>query len=388
MRTVARSYIQARLRKGIAALCPPEPEGLGQAPVEKARGDEWYLDGTRPRERAPARLVRLGAAAAACMLLICAAAAYLTGLRVDARIFLDINPSVELRVNSRERVVEAKALNEDGEVVLEGMELEGAPLDVAVNAVLGSTVKHGYLSQAQDWILLSVEGRDREKTEDLRARLTQGTQAYMMSLVGAGNIWNQSFGMDSAIEEAAARYGISPGKAALLAKLEAREPGLDLALLSKLSISELEEYLRGKGISLEDIISRTGGGADVKSPQTPSPSPEAASPNPRTPSPRPEAGPGSPSPAGKPSAAPTASQGVDAEDEDDDIRDDTDDDTEDDEDDEDDDADDRPEEGGDEDREEEDSGDDEEDEIEDEETDWDTDEEDGEEGEDIEDIED
>ena len=45
-----------------------------------------------------------------------------------------MNPGVELTVNRQEKVLSAAPTNEDAVDILDGMELKGTPLDVAMNA--------------------------------------------------------------------------------------------------------------------------------------------------------------------------------------------------------------------------------------------------------------
>ena len=54
--------------------------------------------------------------------------------KVASIVTLDVNPSIELRVDSDEDIIEVKALNSDAEKVLQGMKLKGADVDTAVNA--------------------------------------------------------------------------------------------------------------------------------------------------------------------------------------------------------------------------------------------------------------
>ena len=100
---------------------------------------------------------KYAAMAAALILLLGGVGIYRQSSAVDSIIELDVNPSIELSVNKKERVVEAKALNDDAATIMEEMDLKGADLDVAVNALIGSMLKHGYLSELQNSILISVE---------------------------------------------------------------------------------------------------------------------------------------------------------------------------------------------------------------------------------------
>lgn len=85
----------------------------------------------------------------------------------------------------------AQAGNQDGKVVLEDMDLKNTDLDVAVNAILGSMVKHGYLNEAQNMILLSVDSRNQKRSEKIRKELTEEIDSCLNSLLGSGVIFLQ-----------------------------------------------------------------------------------------------------------------------------------------------------------------------------------------------------
>ena len=79
-------------------------------------------------------LRRLVTAAAACL---CIAALYGGGMRwqntrVESVIGLDVNPSIEISVNRKDKILEAEPLNDDGAVVLADMELNGVDLNLSL----------------------------------------------------------------------------------------------------------------------------------------------------------------------------------------------------------------------------------------------------------------
>lgn len=76
-----------------------------------------------------------------------------------AVIGIDVNPSLELSINSKNKVVSVNTNNEDGKKVLGDMDLKGSNVDVAVNAIFGSMVKNGYINENDNSVLISmVEG--------------------------------------------------------------------------------------------------------------------------------------------------------------------------------------------------------------------------------------
>ena len=69
----------------------------------------------------------------------------------------DVNPSVEIVLNRSNRVVKVNALNSDGEIIIADMDFNGCQLKVAVNALIGSMLRAGYLSDLSNSVLVSVD---------------------------------------------------------------------------------------------------------------------------------------------------------------------------------------------------------------------------------------
>ena len=75
---------------------------------------------------------------------------------VFAVVDIDVNPSVELSVDEAHKIIEAKALNDDGNIILDEMDLKGVDINTACNALAGSMLKHGYLSEMSNSVMVSV----------------------------------------------------------------------------------------------------------------------------------------------------------------------------------------------------------------------------------------
>ena len=95
-----------------------------------------------------------------------------TANTVASVVSLDVNPSIQIQVNSKEKVLSADALNQDAQVILADMELKGTQLNVAVNAIVGSLLQNGYLDSISSAILISVEDEDTQRASRLETTLT------------------------------------------------------------------------------------------------------------------------------------------------------------------------------------------------------------------------
>lgn len=160
---------------------------------------------------------------------------------VAAIISLDVNPSVELRVDATEKVLAAEARNADGEAVLAGMELAGTELNVAVNAIVGSMLKLGYIDELANSILISVECMDGTDAKALESKLVAEVEAvFAQNPVGSGAILSQNVSdADYALSAKAGEYGITVGKAALIEEILQGNARYTFEELAGLSINEL-----------------------------------------------------------------------------------------------------------------------------------------------------
>lgn len=242
MKQKTNSDLEKQIKNAVSQMTPNQSEKVWEQPVEKAFGNEWYLDGIGIAKKQTGKVIHILSALAACCV-ISFLSFYVMVMRADATIYLDVNPSVELKIDRNEKVISAEANNADGEQILEEMDLKHTDLDVAMNALIGSMVKHGYLSEARHVVLVSVESSDSRKAEQLKSHVSEEIYAYLENLIGSGKVFEQQIQRDTELNKIAKTYRITPGKAAIMKKIVQLYPELDYAKLASLSLEELVEYL-------------------------------------------------------------------------------------------------------------------------------------------------
>ena len=167
------------------------------------------------------------------------AGAYKVNHTVVSTVSLDVNPSIELRVNRHERVLEARALNEDARAVLDGMNLEGSDLNVAVNAVIGAMVRNGYISEAANSILISVDSDDNANAKALQEKLTLEVSKLLDTQNFNGAVLSQTVEKESELKLKAEKYGITVGKAQLIEKILEKDTQYSFGSLAGLTVHQL-----------------------------------------------------------------------------------------------------------------------------------------------------
>ena len=209
--------LEQKLRTALEHAAPDDFQGVLSRISPKARTEQAPI----PFEAAARKKKRRWAplAAAACLALIVAAGGggwYLQNNTVASVVSLDVNPSVTLNVNAKEKVLSAVPVNEDGGDILAVMDLTGVQLDVAMNAIVGALLTNGYVDELANSILITVEDDDAGRGARLQQELTDQADAILANTSVNGAILSQTIQNSQQLQELSDTYGITTGKAALI----------------------------------------------------------------------------------------------------------------------------------------------------------------------------
>lgn len=193
--------------------------------------------------------VTLSVSLAICVCLFLGLTYFNGNMKVASRIGIDVNPSIELTVNKKEKVLDVIANNSDANIILEGMDLKGSDINVAINALIGSMVKNGYIDELANSILISVDSDNAAESEALRQKIVAELNAFIVSENDIAVI-TQNITTEDANLKKAQELGISVGKLELIEKLIAKNNLYTYESLKDLSINELNLLL---GDSTENV---------------------------------------------------------------------------------------------------------------------------------------
>ena len=227
------------------------------------KGDQIIMMNTKKKN-----IIAAWAAVAACLLLICTSVfginTWRIGNTVDSTIMLDVNPSISIKVNAKERVLEVSPMNDDAEVILDGMDLKGTELSVAVNAIIGAMLRNGYLSDIQNSILVTVENTDAEKSNNLKQQIISIINSACGEEDLDAAVLTQNMTEDNDLEKLANEYSISCGKAALIQKLIGKDASLTFEELAPLSVNEIVLIAESRDLdeALAALIEKIGSASD------------------------------------------------------------------------------------------------------------------------------
>ena len=210
--------LEQRLHTALDHAAPNDVNGV-LSRCESGKGTVIQMANTNENKKTNAKKWAPMAVAACLALLLVGGGAgyyYQSVNGVASIVSLDVNPSMELKVNKNEKVLSATPMNDDAKEILDGMNLKGTQADVAMNAIIGSLLQHGYVDELANSILITVEDDDQARGEKLQQALTQQADAALASAQVNGAILSQVMVHSDELSQKAQEYGISAGKAALI----------------------------------------------------------------------------------------------------------------------------------------------------------------------------
>lgn len=235
--------LERRLKQALDAAAPDDLDGVLSRCAPRAETVIPF----RPKRRSHARGL-----IAACLTLALVGGTggvfYQRANAVASVVSLDVNPSIELKVNQKEKVLSCIPLNQEAEAVLSGMgggaDLKGAKLEVAVNAVVGALVSSGYLDSLSSAIMISVEDQDQDRAARLRQELTGTVDSVLQSQSSGAAVLSQTVDASADLDQQARKYHISTGKANLVNQVIAQNDSLSFDALAKLTVEELSDLIK------------------------------------------------------------------------------------------------------------------------------------------------
>lgn len=210
--------LERRLRTALDHAAPNDLEGV-LSRCETGKGT--VIDMTNELQPKKKRKRWAPLVAAACLALVLVGGGggyyyYSANNAVASLVSLDVNPSIQLEVNKNEKVLSATPMNDDGVEILDGMDLKGTQADVAMYAIIGSLLQHGYVDELANSILITVEDNDQARGEKLQQELTAQADAALANAQVNGSVLAQTLQNSQELTQKAQEYGISTGKAALI----------------------------------------------------------------------------------------------------------------------------------------------------------------------------
>ena len=195
-----------------------------------------YLTKEDRRKQRPAKRLAVMAAVTACALLL--VFSYTIYRRPVNYITLDINPSVEVALNIFDKVVSAKGINTDGELLIAGLKLKNRSVTKAFDMLVQEASGQEYIAaDGSTVIALTVSSADEEKIQELQDQSGQGVQNALRVTSRSAILYKDCSA--PLLREEAQELRISPGKLRLIKILQDLEPQIETSQIADIRISDI-----------------------------------------------------------------------------------------------------------------------------------------------------
>ncbi|CAM3823040.1 anti-sigma factor domain-containing protein [Cohnella lubricantis] len=259
-------------------------------------GDEIELEegaqrlGVRGNTRR--RVWTAGSAACAAAILLLAGSLWLRPSPVVAYVSMDVNPSFELGIDSKERVVELQALNRDAEPIVAELKFKGKDVGEVAEVIAEELAERELLVGADSEVVLASvavkkvdEQWEAEVTDKLRQAIEkagttepadpadptgEGAAAGEGTAVGNGSQPSTApevttISLPKEVREEAKENGVSAGKMAFWLKAESQGHQVSLEELKNSSMKKIAESWGGvKQVFGDSELSSSEGSSDWK----------------------------------------------------------------------------------------------------------------------------
>lgn len=206
--------IEKHLQSALAAATPDVWSKLDLSAVQERPAKSGEKNG-RKISAFRRRFGGLCAAACVCLTVMGGGYYHYEYVQVVSEVGIDVNPSLKLLLNRKDRVTEVQGLNEDGQALLADTNLKGNTVEDAVDQVMSSLVDQGYLNAdgAKNAVLVSVSGRNQKKAEAVKTEVSANVEKTLTEKQVNAVVYDQTIQVTDELKELAETYQVSPGKA-------------------------------------------------------------------------------------------------------------------------------------------------------------------------------
>ena len=167
---------------------------------------------------------------------------------------IDVNPSVEITVDTADCISAVTAVNTDAALLLSDLDLTQQPLEDGVKTLFGALVAHGYVDNGSNQVLVTVQSGDATEADRLHAIVNSGVDDAMAQHSLTASVVNQTVTAFDEVTEFAQKHGISNGKAAFVLNLVEQQPTLKAEELVHYAFSVLAAIAQHHDIPLSELV--------------------------------------------------------------------------------------------------------------------------------------
>lgn len=172
-------------------------------------------------------------------------------------IYLDVNPSIEIKTNMFDRVIVVNAKNDDGVSITNSIDIKNKNIEVAVDDIMNEMISQGYInSELKDnAILISVNAKSEEQAKKISDSIDESVNKKLSEKNISAVVMKQELNSMKDLQALSKETGVSVGKLQFIQKMIAQKnDGIDVNSLYNLKIKELLAYAEKNNISAKELV--------------------------------------------------------------------------------------------------------------------------------------
>lgn len=232
-----RREIKQRINRAVRQITPNVYDDVATVPVRKMAAHDHITRQELPGERSRSvRMFGFAPAFASLAVLFIAIFAWWQFLRIDSVVAVDVNPSIELKLNRLSHVVAVQAYNPEAQSLVEAVPWRFSPVEDVIQRLLGAMKQQGYLQSENSFLMLSYQQDNQSRAEALSRRLNKAV--LRLKLQSPEMVYIQRVEIKE-IAGLADDYDVSRGVMQLILKAQIMNPQYSVELLSELDLQTL-----------------------------------------------------------------------------------------------------------------------------------------------------
>ncbi len=169
-------------------------------------------------------------------------------------LYVDINPSIELGVNCFDRVISAKGLNSDGEMVLAETSLNYNSTEKSVEKIIEKAIEKGYMSESLENVVLLNSSGDAKVLEKIKEKVNNYTNSGVLKNIHPDVQFDS---VDKIQVQEAQKQHISAGKLKLIERATLKNPELSKENLIDMPVRDIIKQIKEERIKEKEIQKNT-----------------------------------------------------------------------------------------------------------------------------------
>ncbi len=172
-------------------------------------------------------------------------------------IYIDVNPSIEIKTNMFDKVIVVNAKNDDGTSIVNSVDVKNKDIETAIDDIMNEMISQGYIKSelTDNAILISVNAKSEEQAKEISDSIDKSVNNNLNENNISAVVMKQELNSMKDLQALSKETGVSVGKLQFIQKvIDKNNEKTDASSLYNLKIKELLAFAEKNKISTEDLV--------------------------------------------------------------------------------------------------------------------------------------